>query len=186
MANPSAQLRVARLTPETREDFFRLHANSPRNGFCHCVGWWVPTWDGWSERKAEQNRALRLKLFAEGVDDGYLAYDGAEPVGWCQVWRRDAFAKLKSQFSVQSDSGAWMIGCFFIAPEHRQQGIAKTMLAFILADLKTRGATIVDAFPKRESHEADELWNGPEPMFTAAGFRIVTNDPKRPLMRLTF
>jgi GNAT superfamily N-acetyltransferase len=188
MANASstASLRVVRLSPDTRPDFYKLHSQTYRDGWCQCVAWWTPTWEGWSSRTPEQNRTLRMELFAEGVDDGYLAYDGDVPVGWCQAWRRDAFPKLRGQFSLPHDSKAWMIGCFFIARTHRKRGVAKAMLTHIVGDLKTRGATSVDAFPKRQADDDDELWNGPESMFVNAGFEVIKNDPARPLLRLSF
>jgi GNAT superfamily N-acetyltransferase len=188
MANASSivGLRVVRLSPERRPDFYRLHLQAYRDGWCQCVAWWTPTWEGWSSRTAAQNRSLRMKLFAEGVDDGYLAYERNDPIGWCQAWRRDAFPKLRGQFGLPHDSNAWMIGCFFIAPAHRERGVANAMLTYILADLKTRGATSIDAFPKRQTADQDELWNGPESMFIGAGFEVIKNDPTRPLLRLSF
>ena len=78
-------LEVRRLTAERRSDFDRVHCKANGAEWCRCVAWWVSTWDGWGERTAEQNDALRDELFARGEHDGYLAYRDGVPVGWCQV-----------------------------------------------------------------------------------------------------
>ena len=176
---------IKRLSRESEDQFARLHCDETGNGRCHCVAWWVPTWDGWSERTPDQNRALRQKLFRDGVHDGYFVFAGAELVGWVQAWKRDAFAKLASQFGVVSDHDAWMIGCVLVLSPFREQGIAREALSLIVDDLRLRGARSIDAFPKRGASDAGELWNGPESTYARLGFVTVRDDVKRPLFRLT-
>jgi hypothetical protein len=90
------------LSRERVDGFYELHAG-PERGWCSCVAWWVPDWEGFGERTAEENRALREALFARGEYDGYLAYADGRAVGWAQVGRRDRLAKLLSQFSLAPD-----------------------------------------------------------------------------------
>jgi hypothetical protein len=41
----------------------------------------------------------------------------------------------------------------------------------------------VEAFPKRgKGLPEGDLWNGPEAMFHRAGFGLVRDDPKRPIL----
>jgi len=181
-----APVTIKRLSAGNEAEFARIHCDATGNGWCHCVAWWVPTWDGWGERTREQNAALRAKLFSDGIHDGYLIHAGGDLAGWCQAWRRDAFAKLAAQFGVASDDDAWMIGCILILPEFRACGIAKSAIAQITDDLKLRGARSVDAYPKRGANEPGELWNGPESTYGDLGFQIVHDDPKRPVLRLSF
>lgn len=177
---------IKRLSVESEAEFARIHCDATGNGWCHCVAWWVPTWDGWGERTAGDNAALRRKLFSDGIHDGYLIYSGDELAGWCQVWRRDAFVKLTTQFGVAYDDDAWMIGCVLILPAFRGDGIATQALSLIVDDLKLRGARSVDAYPKRGAKDAGELWNGPESTYARLGFTVVREDAKRPVLRLTF
>jgi GNAT superfamily N-acetyltransferase len=177
---------IKRLNADNEAEFARIHCDATGNGWCQCVAWWVPTWDGWGERSAAQNAALRAKLFSDGVHDGYLIYSGGELAGWCQAWRRDAFAKLAVQFGVASDDDAWMIGCVLILPAFRAQGIATQALSLVVEDLKLRGARSVDAYPKRGAQSAGELWNGAESTYARLGFTVVREDAKRPVLRLTF
>jgi GNAT superfamily N-acetyltransferase len=171
-------LDVRRFAPEHVDAFHALHDSA---GWCRCVAWWVETWEGWSRRSAEENRALRDRLTADGIFDGYLAFDGDAAVGWCQALPRDRLAKLRAQFGLASDPGTWAIGCFFIHPDRRRQGVARRLLGAVLADLPERGARRVEAYPKRATGAGD-LWNGPEAMFRAAGFEVVRDDAIRPVL----
>lgn len=162
-----------RLDASRRDDFYRLHADANGAGSCFCVAWWVPTWDGWSERTAAANRRLREELFDRGEDDGYLLYVEGAPVGWCQVGPRDRLEKLARQYHLAPDPEAWAVSCFQIAPAHRRRGLARRLLADVIADLRARGVRRLEAFPKRVADDAGDLWNGPEKLYLDAGFRVV-------------
>jgi ribosomal protein S18 acetylase RimI-like enzyme len=147
----------------------------------------VPTWEGWSQRTAAENRRIREGLFDDGVADGYLLYGDDEVVGWCQALERDRLAKLARQFDLPPDPATWAITCFLIAPRHRRQGLAGRLLREVVADLRRRGAARIEAFPKRGPDlDAGDLWNGPEAMFRAAGFAVLRDDPVRPILGLEF
>jgi GNAT superfamily N-acetyltransferase len=183
--SPSRTVTIKRLTHESEAEFARIHCDATGNGWCHCVAWWVPTWDGWGERTSGDNEALRQKLFEDGVHDGYLIYADDVLAGWCQVWKRDAFAKLAAQFDLPSDDSAWMIGCILVLPTTRQQGVARIALGLIVSDLRLRGARTVDAYPKRSACDDGELWNGAESTYLRLGFAVARDDPKRPVLRLS-
>lgn len=181
----SPTVTIHRLSSGNEAEFARVHCDATGNGWCQWVAWWVPSWDGWGERTAEQNLLLRQKLFADGVHDGYLVYAGDALAGWVQAWRRDAFAKLATQFGVAPDEDSWMIGCVLILPGFREKGVARDALALIVDDLRLRGAKTIDAFPKRGARDAGELWNGAESTYARLGFAVVKDDAKRPLLRLS-
>lgn len=177
---------IERLSRENQIDFHRVHCDAAGNGWCQCVAWWVPTWGGWGERSGDENARLRADLLNKGIFDGYLIHARGELAGWIQAWERDAFEKLTTQFRVERDPQAWMIGCVLILPAFRGDGVARSALRQIVADLKSRGARSIDAYPKRGATEAGELWNGPESTYVDLGFKIVHDDPKRPVLRLSF
>jgi GNAT superfamily N-acetyltransferase len=181
----SPTIAIHRLSTANEDDFARIHCDRTGNGWCQCVAWWVPSWEGWGDRTAEQNLALRQKLARDGVHDGYFVYANDALAGWVQAWKRDAFAKLATQFGVTSDPDAWMIGCVLILPAFRGMGVARDALRLIVDDLRLRGARSIDAFPKRGASDAGELWNGPESTYAHLGFAVVRDDAKRPLLRLT-
>ena len=174
-------IEVYRLAPSRRGDFFRLH-----DGWCCCVAWWVPTWEGWGKRTAEDNRALRQALFTRGEDDGYLLYLDGEAVAWVQAGPRDRLIHLTTDYGLEPDSEAWALTCFLVALEARRRGLARQLLAAALEDLRRLGIRRVEAFPRRGRDLPPEgLWRGPEAMFLEAGFAVVRDDPRRPVLSLT-
>jgi hypothetical protein len=179
-----SRIRVERLDAERTGDFFSLHGTPPFE-WCHCVAWEVPTWDGWSERTAVENRALRERMFAAGRYDGYLLYVDDAVAGWCQCGPRDGWPKLAAQFGLAPDPGTWAVTCFCIRPEVRRQGLAGRMLRAILGDLRQRGVERVEGFPRAgEEHEDGELWTGPLELFQHAGFKEVKADGRRQVVAL--
>jgi ribosomal protein S18 acetylase RimI-like enzyme len=176
---------VVRFEASRTADFYAVHSAANGADWCYCTAWWTPTWDGWGERSAEQNRAARSDLLRRSQYDGYLLYVEEKAVGWCQVGPRDRLAKLVEQFQLQPDPGAWAVTCFLIAPSYRRQGLAAQMLNEVVRDLRHAGVKRVEVFPRR-GRELDEydLWNGPEDMFLEAGFEVVVEDPARPVLAL--
>jgi GNAT superfamily N-acetyltransferase len=163
-------IRVERLDASRRADFFRVHAPEHGEGWCCCVAWWTPSWEGWSERSAEENRALREELFDRGEHDGYLLYAEDRPVAWCQVGPRDRLPKLVRRFGLEPDPGAWAVTCFVILPSHRRRGLSRTLLEAVLRDIPSRGAERIEAYPRRDASDAGDLWTGPERIFLDTGF----------------
>jgi GNAT superfamily N-acetyltransferase len=184
-------LTARRFAPGLERDFFALHAlgtapDDTPGGWCFCTAWHVPTWDGWGERTAAENRALRQALGDAGEHDGYLGYVPGvpAPVAWCQVGARDRLPKLCAQLDLAPDPGVFAITCFFVAPAWREQGVAAALLAVVLADLRARGVARVEAYPRRGAGlSAGDAWNGPEAMYRAAGFTTVRDRTPRAVMR---
>ncbi len=173
---------IARLQPQLRPDFYRLHSEANEAGWCFCAAWWLPTWEGWGERTAEENRAWRQGLFDRGEDDGYLLYRDGVPVGWCQSGPRDRLVKLCREYDFTPDPQVWALTCFLLAPAVRGQGLAHRLLAGVLEDLRERRVTRVQAFPRRgEGLSVKEIWTGTEDLFRQAGFALVLEHPRRPV-----
>jgi GNAT superfamily N-acetyltransferase len=179
------QFSIHKLDVTRREDFFKLHGAHDAGGECFCTAWWVTTWQEWSERTAEQNRELRRRLFDDNIFDGYLLYDGEEPVGWCQCCRRDMLPKIGQTYRLAPDSDTWSISCFFILPQYREIGLAHYFLNRIIEDLEAQGVNHLQGFPKRgEKLAAEDLWTGPESIFIKAGFRLEQDDESHPMYGL--
>jgi GNAT superfamily N-acetyltransferase len=165
---------VRRLSATLRHDFYRVHDATHGCGWCACVAWWVPTWDGWNERTAEENRAFRDALIARGEEDGYLLYEDGRPVGWCQAGPRDRWPKLRAAMESGPDPDVWVIPCFLMLPAERRRGLARRLLDGVLEDLRARGGRRVEAFPRSGSDlPAEDAWTGPESLFLGAGFQRV-------------
>ena len=177
------QIEVRRLSQENESDFFDFHTCV--GGECFCTAWWVPTWEEWGTRTAADNRQLREQLLRDGQYDGYLLYADGKVAGWCQVGPRDRLAKLVGQFNLEPDPDAWAVTCFQIAPEFRGRGLAAELLARVLADLKARGVTRLQAYPKIDvSLPPGSQWTGPMGLYEAAGFRKVRDNKTRAIYEI--
>lgn len=179
----NAKLHIGKFQESSREDFYEIHSEKNGCGWCYCVAWWIPTWDGWSERPAAENRRFREDLLRRGEYDGYLLYYEGRPVGWCQVGRIDRLEKLLRQFSIEEVNHVWAITCFLIAPTFRRAGFASQLLLGVIDRLERQGVEKIMAFPKK-GRELDEkeLWNGPASMFRSAGFYVTGEDDQRWVM----
>ncbi len=176
---------VQKITKSNRNDFSKLHCEKNGEGWCNCVAWWVPTWNGWGERTAEQNLKLRNELFDQGEYDDYILYTDGELVAWCQCGPRDRLKKLVSQYSLEPSSETWAITCFVVIPSHRNKGLVRKLLEGVLTDLKEKGVHHVQGFPKRgDKLEPGEMWTGPESLFQSTGFSVEKDHPKIPVYGL--
>lgn len=179
------EVHVERIGDGAREAFARLHSGENGHGWCRCVAWWVPGWEGWGERGAEQNAALREELFARGERDGYLAFHGDEPVGWCQVAPRDHLPGVVHDFGASGEPDVWAVSCFFVAPPFRGRGVARALLVHALEELTARGARALEAFPRSDGATGEgEVWTGPPRLFEDLGFVERTAGPRRSVVRL--
>jgi hypothetical protein len=89
------------------------------------------------------------------------------------------------QYALPPDPRAWAITCFNVAPARRREGVARALRRGVLADLRTKGVERVEAFPRRSPDlDAGALWTGPESLYMEAGFRLVRDDPARPVLAL--
>jgi len=176
------QLTVRAIDQSLREDFYKVHCERNGEGWCNCVAWWTPSWEGWGNRSAKENQKLRDDLFDQGQYDGFLLYGDDRPVAWCQCGLRDRLLKLCGQYHLDPDPTVWAVTCFVMTPPLRGTGLTHRFLEEILRQLKNRGVTRVQAFPKRgEGLETGEVWTGPEALFKKAGFRVEREDPKFPV-----
>lgn len=176
-------IHVHRFDERRRDDFSRLHSDENGAGWCRCVAWWVPTWEGWGERTASENAALRDTLCDAGRYDGYLAYDGVDPVGWCQAGPRDRLEKLVLQLGLEPDPATWAITCFLVAPSHRRRGVAHALLRHALDDLRASGVTRVEAYPRGGAAlDEGDLWTGPADLYLREGFAQVGDSPRGPVL----
>ncbi|SYZ72977.1 hypothetical protein TRIP_C21092 [Candidatus Zixiibacteriota bacterium] len=179
------QFRIYKLDSSRREDFFRLHSEHNAAEECFCTTWWVPTWEEWAEQTAEQNRDLRLRLLNDGIFDGYLLYDGEEPIGWCQCCPRDLLPKIRQTYNLSPDENIWAICCFFILPRYREIGLAHYFLNEIIQSLKIQGVSHIQSFPKRGRElTPEDVWTGPEAIFLRAGFKPERDDEIHPVFGL--
>lgn len=177
-------MRIESLRPELEDAFLALHDDRNGAGWCRCVAWWVGTWDGWADRSAAENLSLRRELWRRGEHDGFLAFEGDEPIGWAQVGRRDRLAKLTAQLGLEPDPATWSVSCFLVAPGWRRHGVATALLDGALNALRDERVRRVEGYPRVGETVDGEAWTGPERLFASAGFRVVRAGTPRSVVAL--
>jgi hypothetical protein len=158
---------------------FETLLSKPPEGWCWCVAWEVPTWDGWGDRSAEENEALRKALWLKGEFDGYVIYENAQPIGWVRVGPTSRWPKLATSRGMELRDDLFIFTCFGMRPEKRGRGLMRDAVSQVLGNLSRRGIKEVAAIPKKTSGarvEDGEVWNGPEGLFKALGFRPVREE----------
>jgi GNAT superfamily N-acetyltransferase len=181
------KIEVHPLNRDRADDFYRLHGPENGAGWCYCAAWQVPTWEGWGDRTAEQNRAVRQNLFDAGECDGYLLYADGEPAAWCQAGPRDRLTKLVAQYHMEPDPQCWAITCLFTAPKFRAAGLTAELLRQALAHMKLSGVKKVQAFPRcGQNLPPEDLWTGPEQLFLSLGFGRIKDHPQWPILQISW
>ena len=203
---------IRRLTPDLLEDyldFFDHRAFSDGSPFypCYCNAFNMSREriqtelfdqaeinggksEGW--KKALRDSAIRM--VKNGEIQGYLAYDDAIAVGWCNANDRLNYSRvgefdLSSVPPDESCDGCQRIGevksvvCFEIAPEYRGQGIASRLLNSVIEDARSDGYACVEAYPSDGDDLQGLAFTGPKRLYEKAGFTVVTKKGNTLVMR---
>src|SRR4029077_14548102 len=101
---------------------------------------------------------------------GLLGYLNKEPVAWCSVAPRSTYRRLFEQGG--DEEGVWSIACFFVIRRLRGQGVSLRIIAAAVEFARSRGASIVEAYPVDPTSPSYRFM-GFVPTFEAAGFREV-------------
>jgi GNAT superfamily N-acetyltransferase len=185
-----AKLRVAPVTAERWADLERLFGPSGAYSGCWCMYLRVSSKE-FAENGNAGNRARLDALVQDGNEPGLLAYDGYEPVGWVAVAPRDEYPRvLRSPLHkpIDDETGVWAVTCFFIARDHRGNGVGHALLDGAVKFAKRQRARIVEGYPIDPGDDVRptaEMWRGSVTMFERAGFEVVARrKPLRPIVRL--
>ncbi|HSD59628.1 MAG TPA: GNAT family N-acetyltransferase [Burkholderiales bacterium] len=138
---------------------------------------------------AQANRAELKALVDAGHPPGLIGYRGKIPVGWVSIGPREEYAKLRKSpvMKAVDEQPVWSVICFVVPSEYRGQGVARALLKAAVAYAKTKGATLVEAYPvDRPARSNDDyMWFGAKSMYDKAGFKeVARRKPQRPIVRL--
>jgi GNAT superfamily N-acetyltransferase len=152
---------------------------------------WRKTRSEFVRGKGEANRASLKALAGADPPPGILAYDGAEPAGWCAVAPREQYVFLERSRVLRplDDARVWSVSCFFVARPYRNRGVSVALLRAATDFAFSRGARIVEGYPMepRKGHMPDTfVWTGLLKAFLAAGFEEMPRwSENRPIVRTT-
>lgn len=134
-----------------------------------------------------------------GTTSGLVAYLDREPVGWCAVEPRTAYAGLVRVYRVpwmgraedKSDRTVWAVTCLFTRAGFRRRGVSRALARAAVDFARARGARAIEAYPMITRAGQDIAWGelhvGSLSVFAAAGFTEVSRPtPRRAVMRIGF
>jgi molybdopterin converting factor subunit 1 len=168
---------VAPLTPRRWPDL--EHLFGPRGACAGCWCMWPrlrgPEFRGGAG--AGNKRRLR-RLVREGPPPGLIGYVDSEPVAWCALAPRQAYARIEHSRTLipVDDKPVWSVVCFFVARPYRGRGLTVRMLREAIRYARRKGARILEGYPVDPTSEktADSFaWWGLAGAFQAAGFTEV-------------
>lgn len=183
---------VKPLTPALAGEFLRFFdhesgaafADNPEWAKCYCHFYEVPRAIDWASLSGSQNRTAMRARIDVGIMEGFLAFDGADVIGWVNAQSRDALPHCFERMRIEptplpcESFEAALIVCFVVAPQRRRQGISRALLAGALESLAARGFKVIDAFPFKsaDSELAADHYHGALSLFLEQGFEILRED----------
>ena len=174
-------IEIRKLRPELMQDFLSFFdgeafTDNPKWGFCFCQFLYVDHAKvNWAARTVQENRAAACDRISTNRMEGYIAYRGGKPIGWCNAAPRT----MMDSFSDEPDPDGSRIGaitCFVVAKPHRRTGVATALLHAACAGLKAQGLEIAEALPLAEASSDAQNHFGPLSMYLAAGFDVHRTD----------
>ena len=153
----------------------------------------------WQDRLANSPEQSRSELIAavrsqspEARGVVAIAPEAQHVVGWLKLSPAQTLDKLYGQRLYRrlpcferSPEGVFTLGCFFIDPEYRRQGIARMLVHAAIELGRQLGACSLEALPRGTPDASDaEYWLGRTSTFLAAGFQTVHDFAPYPVLRL--
>ena len=180
------KLKFHPLTVERWKDFEKLFGDNGACGGCWCM-WWRLKRSEYERQKGTGNKKAIKKIVNSGIVPGILAYDSANPIGWCAIEPRESYALLENSRVLKriDNEKVWSVVCFFIDRKYRRKGVTEKLLEAALKHAKKNNAKIVEGYPIDSGNTPSAFaWTGFAPAFLKVGFKEVhRGSPTRPIMR---
>lgn len=176
------------LTADRWADFERLFGPRGAYGGCWCMFWRLKRAD-FSRMQGDGNRQAMRSIVDSGEVPGILAYDAGQPVGWCSLAPRERFGSLNRSRVLKpiDDTPVWSIVCFYVAKDHRGQGLTEALIRAAVDYVWHQGGQVVEAYPvDPRGHELAPVssYMGLPGAFARAGFvEIARPSAGRVIMR---
>ena len=183
------------------EDLQTVFGTRGQAARCQCQRYKLRPRESFASFPVEE-RAHRLREQTDcghpesGPTSGLVAYLDSEPVGWCAVEPRAAYAGLLRVFRVpwegraedKTDDSVWAVTCFFTRAGFRKRGVSRALARAAVDFARERGARAIEGYPMTTKNViSEELHVGTEGMFAAAGFTEVSRPTlRRVVMRVDF
>ena len=162
----------------------RFSAEHGKFGYCSCMRWRMTSSEFRRSSKKTRAAALSTRVL-ECEATGILAYDSDQPIGWCSIAPRQAYAALGRSRTLPpiDDKPVWSVVCFFVDSRYRRQGLTFALLEAAVEYAASEGALIVEGYPV-EPDATSYTYMGSPNTFLRAGFKDATpSGQKRLVMR---
>jgi GNAT superfamily N-acetyltransferase len=162
-------------------DFLRFFdgsafSDNPKWSSCYCQCFYEDhAVVKWAERTAPENRALACDRIQRQAMQGYLAFIGSTPVGWCNAAPRKLLHALDAEPAPDAEHTGTIL-CFLVEPSHRGRGISRQLLEAACDGLRAQGLKVAEANPRPAATSAAENHFGPLALYLSAGFAVHRED----------
>jgi GNAT superfamily N-acetyltransferase len=194
-------IRVIPANEAACEDLRTVFGTRGQASRCQCQRYKLRPRESFASSPVEE-RVHRLRQQTDcghpgsGTTSGLVAYLAGEPVGWCSVEPRSAYAGLLRNNRVpwtgrmedKADESVWAVTCLFARAGFRKRGVSRALAHAAVGFARERGARAIEGYPMTTTDViTEELHVGTEGVFAAAGFTAVSRPtPRRVVMRLEF
>ncbi len=201
MTAPEPAISVVPANEASWEDLQRVFGTRGLASRCQCQRFKLRPRESFASFPAEE-RADQLRQQTDsghpesGTTSGLVAYLDSEPVGWCAVEPRTAYAGLLRVFRVpwvgraedKADDSVWAVTCFYTRAGFRKRGVSRALARAAVDFARERGARAIEGYPMATNDVIpDELHVGTKGVFAGAGFTEVSHPtPRRVVMRVDF
>ena len=187
---------IKRLTSELNDDYLdffdnRAFTDDNPNGPCYCtsanqneeeIQRMVSEFRTYGVK--ETVRRYAMEMLNQNRIQGYLAYDGAVSVGWCNAADMESYTGFVPEFARKNACGKTIsIVCFEIAPEYRGMGIASAFIERVCNDARSEGYTAVEGYAMLSDKRNDFDYQGPVRLYQKAGFVEAARENGQVIMR---
>lgn len=187
---------IKRLTSELNDDYLdffdnRAFTDDNPNGPCYCTS--ANQNEEEIQRMVSEFRTYGVKetvrryaveMLNQNRIQGYLAYDGAVSVGWCNAADMESYTGFVPEFARKNACGKTIsIVCFEIAPEYRGMGIASAFIERVCNDARSEGYTAVEGYAMLSDKRNDFDYQGPVRLYQKAGFTEAARENGQVVMR---
>ena len=171
--------------------------------YCQCQRPKMRSWAEWrslqvSGRMQRLEEQTQCGFPSARTTSGLVAYLDGEPVGWCAVEPRRAYARLlrtripwKGRDEDRDDAGVWAVVCFVTRAGYRRRGVSRALARAAVDFARERGARALEGYPMLVEPGQDVTWGelnvGSRSVFADAGFDEVSHPTlRRVVMRIDF
>ena len=204
MPTPTTPVTIVPANVASWEDLQAIFGRRGNTSRCYCQRYKMRPRESWASFPAEE-RAFRLREQTDcghpesDTTSGLVAYIDGEPVGWCAVEPRPAYARLLLKTRVpwdgrtedKADDSVWAVTCFVTRTGFRRQGISRALARAAVDFAREHGARAVEGYPlvtdAGQGFIEEELHVGSRSIFADAGFAEVSHPTvRRVVMRIDF